>query len=578
MKMTNKSWVAKEKAPQKFIKQFPDYPGFFASLLWQRGLKTKKEIDSFLYPDYEKDPHDPLLLTDMKKASDRIWQAIERKEKVMVFGDYDADGICSSAILGEFFRELEFEHGVYMPDRRTEGHGLNMGAIEAFIKNGVNLLITLDCGVTNIKEIELAQKNGMDVIVVDHHQVLDDKPPAYALVDQHQQGDKYPFKGLCGAGLAFKLFQVLAKDKRAKGRWDEGKEKWLLDLFALGTVADMMPLLDENRTLVKYGLLVLAQTKRLGLQELFKVAHIEPVFDRKSMQTTIDAITIGFSLGPQINAASRMAHAALGYDLVMSEDVVKARGLALELEANNTKRKKEIDHVFKEVISQIDCNGYNFIVESSPNWPITILGLIANKVKDKCPRPTMLINEQGEESKASLRAPAGFDLIKALDSAKDLMIQYGGHKAAAGGSLQTKNIPALKKHLDEYAKEHLTEEMKTSKVDINEEIKLKDITIENIRLIEKLDPFGMANPQPNFLISDVELVELKIMGKKNQHAKLFFSSGEIKKIPALLFFHDGEVENLEIGQHYDIVGGLSINEWNGRHEPQLKIIDIKKHG
>ncbi len=571
----NKNWILKDKAPQKFVSQNSEYPEFLLHLLWSRNIKTKEEIKDFLNPDYEEDLHNPFLLKDIKKASDRIWRAVEKREKIMIYGDYDADGITASAILANFFKEFKIDHGVYMPDRSKEGHGLNIEAVDGFIKDGVDLLITLDCGMVNKKEIEVAQEKGVDVIVVDHHQEIGEKPGACAIVNPHQKGATYPFKGLCGAGLSFKLFQVLVRDERAKNRWSKDDEKWMLDLVAIGTVADMMPLIDENRTLVKYGLLVLAQTKRPGLKELFKVAGVKPSLNREDMKTNIDSLTIGFSLGPRINAASRMAHAALGYDLLMAENPIKARSLALELEENNRKRKKEIGYVFKDVVSRIDKeNPPSFIVESSPSWSITILGLIANRVKDRFFRPIMLIEEQDDVAKASFRAPKRFDLIKSLDYISDLLIQYGGHKAAAGASLEIEKIPLIKERLNQYADKNLTEEMKLPKIEIDSEINLSDLSLQNAEIVEKISPFGMANPQPVFIVKRAELDGIKMLGKEEKHAKLFFKSGRGGSIPALMFFHNGEVDKLETGKNYDLIGELSVNEWNGAREAQFKIIDI----
>lgn len=558
--------------------QFPD---FFLKILESRGLDTEEKIERFLSPDYDRDLHDPWLLKDIEKAAKRIWRAIENKEKIVIYGDYDADGICASVILSEFFKSLECPFGIYTPDRRTEGYGLNMKALEGLIKDGAKLIITLDCGSTNIKEIAYAKNKGVEVIVIDHHQIVHDSPPAYALVNQHQSGDSYPFKGLCGTGLAFKLFQVLSSDSRAEGIWNKDREKWLLDLVALGTVADMVPLVDENRTMVKYGLLVLAQTKRVGFKELFKVARIVPKFDRERMETNLNTVILGFSFGPRINAASRMAHAGLAYNLLMSGEAEAARLLALELEENNSKRKKEIDFVLNEVMSRIDlANPPDFIVEGSPRWPAGILGLVANKIKDRLSRPVMLIHENGDDSKASLRAPDGFNLLLALESVAQNLLQYGGHKQAAGTTLKAEDISKIREELKKYASKNLLPEQKTPKIEADAEIVLGDITLTNAELVGLLEPFGMANPSPRLAVAGAELSEGRLMGNANKHAKLFFKGRNGGKggkglVPALLFFHNGEADKLQIGGKYDIVGELSVNEWNGNREPQFKILDIR---
>jgi len=460
-----------------------------------------------------------------------------------------------------------------MPDRQIEGHGLNMEAVEGFVKDGVQLLITLDCGVVNHQEIARAKEAGLAVVVVDHHQVVDGLPPADAIINPHQEGDEYPFKHLCGAVLSFKLFQMLVSDGRMPDTWSVGQEKWLLDLVALATVADMMPMVGENRALVRYGLFVLAQTKRPGLRELCKVARIEPTFDSADLSTNLNEITIGFMLGPRINAASRMAHAGLAYDLLMAPDARSARAYALELEENNLRRKKEASFVERDVLSKLSGKDIPpFVVEGSPTWPVPLLGPVASKIEERYGSPVMLVDMSGDMAKASLRAPKGFDLVQALGSVSEQLIQFGGHPQAAGCTFEKNKFEQVKKELSEYAKERPTVERGGNKWEV--ELKLGEITLENAGLLEKLAPFGVGNPSPHFLVSGVELEEVLLMGKDNNHAKLILKSSDGTVCEAVFFFHNAQAEKLRVGELYTILGELSVNEWKGRKRQQLKIIEI----
>lgn len=569
-------WIVKEKSPAEYRAQFPNYPDFFVDLLWNRGLKTPDEVERFLNPDYDHDLHDPFLLKDIKKSAERIWQAIEQKEKIMVYGDYDADGICASVILHEFFDKIDIDHGLYLPDRNIEGYGLNDKAIEKIISEGYKLIITLDCGTTNISQIAGAREAGVDVLVVDHHRVVDELPPAYALINPYQLGDTYPFKGLCGTGLAFKLFQALARDPRAGKRWADGKEKWLLDLVAIATVADMVPLVDENRTLVSYGLFVLAQTQRPSLAELMKVARLSAEFNREKKTTNLNAHDLGFLIGPRINAAGRMDHASRAYNLLLEKDPVRARLATLEIEENNSRRRKEIEYIEADARSRINLvSPPDFIVEASTDWPPGTLGLVANRIKDEISRPVLLAHIENGEAKASLRSPEGLNVVKALESIKTLLISFGGHPAAAGCRFEIKNIDSIRKGLNRYAARNLTDETREAKLEIDAELSVADLTIKNVELIRQLEPFGMANQEPRLLLRNIVLQNVRILGANGQHAKLTFANPSHGTLTALMFFHNGEAGYLSPGERYDVVGELSVNEWNGTRSPQFKIIDIR---
>ena len=555
------------------MSKFPEYPKIISQLLLGRGLDTKEKIDNFFNPEYSTGLHNPFLLKDMDKACERIKRAIDGQEKIVIYADYDVDGVCSATVVGEYFKSIDYLFEVYLPDRQKEGHGVNQVALESLAAGGAKLIITLDCGTTNIKEIEWAKNNRVDVIVVDHHQVVGEKPPAYAFINPHQEGDIYPFKGLCGTGLAFKLHLALKGDVGSSS-------KWLLDLVALATVADMMPLLDENRIFVKYGLFVLAKTKRVGLKKLMESAGVEAKYDLETISTNLDSFTLGFTLGPRINAASRMAHANLAYELLTSSDESKIDELVLSLNDNNRKRQQIVEKVLKDVRSRVDAYKElpSFIIEGSSNWSINLLGLVASKITERYQRPAMLYQNVDEiKAKGSLRTIEGFNLISALGSIGDLFIQYGGHTDAGGCTFEISNAEKIKLGLDNYAKKVLTPELLQKKLKVSDEIKLGDIDWSLMDSLKKFEPFGMANPKPKFLSREVNIKKLVLLGKNSEHLKIFVDDPKTNKAFSVLFFrHNGLAEDFKIGDTLSIVYELDINEWNGSREIQLKLIDYDK--
>ncbi len=578
----NYKWVLAPRVAEDFLSKFPEYSTMVSQLLYDRGLDTPEKIESFFNPKYDRDLHDPFLLKDMERACERVKHAIDQKEKIVIYADYDVDGVCSATVLGEYFKGINYPVEVYMPDRQKEGHGVNQTALESIVANGAKLIITLDCGTTNIKEIEWAKNNGVDVIVVDHHQVVDQPPPAYAFINPHQSSDSYPFKGLCGTGLAFKLVSALnlKGNKGNNGGNGNGQEKWLLDLVAMATVADMMPLLDENRMLVKYGLFVLAKTQRIGLKKLMQSAGVEAKYDLETISTNLDSFTLGFTLGPRINAASRMAHANLAYELLTSSDESKIDELVLSLNHNNRQRQQIVEKVLKDVRSRVDAYEElpNFIVEGSADWSVNLLGLVASKIAERYQRPVMLFqNIDKIKAKGSLRSIEGFNLIEALGSIRDLFIQYGGHTAAGGCTFEISNAEKIKSGLDNYAKDILTPELLQKKLKISAEINLGQIDWVLMEALKKFEPFGMANPKPKFLSREVNIKNLVLLGKNSEHLKIFIDDSETKKAFSVLFFrHNGLAEDFKIGDTLDVVYELDINAWNGHREIQLKLIDYVK--
>jgi len=576
-------WKLKDRAPEKFVSSFPEYPSAVLNLLYHRGFKTQAQVDEFFNPDYEGDLHDPFLMLGMKEAVKRIKQAIRKQEQLAIFGDYDADGVCGAVVLKTILEKLgaNLRGGVFIPNRLKEGYGLNEAAIKKTITGGTKIIITVDCGISSITEIALANKLGAEVIVTDHHQIGKILPAAKIIVNPWQAKDKYPFKELAGAGVAFKLVQALVLESKEVGA---GWEKWLLDLVALATVADCMPLLGENRTLVRYGLIVLAQTKRPGLQELMKVARLSPIFEIEKLSTNLDAYSLGFVLAPRLNAAGRIEHADLALDLLLTADREKAKQMAQKINEHNRRRQKITDEIVAEIESKIKQEVFNkqkpFVIESSKEWSPGIIGLVAGKIADRHHRPTMIFSEKEDGVlRGSARSVAGFNLVEAITKCQDMMIEFGGHPGAAGLSLKKENFSKFKEKINKIASAKLLDKDLTPVLEIDSELQAEDINWPLFDELIKFEPFGKGNEAPIFLVKDFIISSLRIVGNGSKHLKLELkinkSPGKIFKAIGFGLVKNGGA-NLKIGDKVDLVFEILKDEWNGRRDLQLKVEDIKK--
>ncbi len=556
-------------------------------LLYNRGLNTQKQIDEFFNPDYGDDLHNPYLLKGMRKAVSRIRKAIKKEEKITVYGDFDADGVCAAVVLFSTLKHLGGKKSnIYIPDREKENHGLNENAIRELVRKGTKLIIVVDCASTDIKEVDFANSLGADVIIADHHQPNKILPKAVAFVNPWQKGDHYPFKELSGAGVAYKLASALLSDGKKK---ENLLKKWLLDLTALATVVDVMPIIGENRTLVKYGLGVLAQTQRIGLKELMKVAGVESKVTQESLNgeaptTNLNVSTLGFILGPRLNAASRMDHANMAFHLLTTKDKGKARQLAEALNKKNTERQNLTLKIIKEVEERLEekmeIENPKVIFEGSFNWPIGLIGLVASKITDKYCRPTVIYYENENFIHASCRSIPEFDLMAPIEKAKQLLDDYGGHKAGAGFRAEKENLPLIKEIFEKMAEKKLKDEDFTSIIDIDAELSLADITWDNYDQIQKFAPFGRANPEPRFLIRGLEIKDLRTVGSNNGHLKMdlvcFEHSSKTAKNFKAIAFGSGHLDGVIKKENLiDAVFELILNEWNGNRDLELKIIDLK---
>ncbi len=586
-----KQWTLLEPAPASFYQQFPELPKVVADLLYQRNLQTQEKIDEFLSPDYWDHVYNSFLFQHMQKAVDRIFQAIKNKEKITIHGDYDADGVSASTILFTTLKALgATELSVFLPHRETDGYGLNSRTVQLLHEENTKVIITCDCGISNTQEVNQAEELGMNVIITDHHAIPQTLPQAYAIIHPKISGETYPDHGLAGGGVAFKLAQALLlvhkqeKEKLVNGETHESFEKWLLDMVAIASVADMVPLVGESRTLTKYGLIVLNKTKRIGLKKLLLEAKI--LQQDGSLKKEITADTIGFQIAPRINAAGRLDHANVALKLLVSENGAEAVDLAFELEKNNTERKTKTDTFVKQAIEQVEDQKNNpvlFVI--GKEWTTGIVGLIASRLKEKYHKPTIAMAYNGDMVTGSGRSVQGFNMIESLQEMPEHFLKFGGHPMACGFSLENETkISSFQNALFEKYKEKTTGVDMSAKLLIDAHLELKDIHWDLFDVLEKFKPFGQQNERPKYLLQGLSVVDFGTLGADQKHLKILVrqKGGAIKKTIGWKMC-DPENTNgvdwlneLKIGEKIDMVVGVDVNEWNGNKELQLTIIDLKK--
>jgi single-stranded-DNA-specific exonuclease len=535
----------------------------FEQILAVRGI-TPAERALFLQPDYSV-KHDPFLLPDMQAAVDRLVIARQNQERITIYGDYDIDGLTATTVLLDAFTSFGFENlETFIPNRFVEGYGLTRDAVEKIAATGAQLIVTVDCGSLSHKEIERANELGMAVIVTDHHNVADTPPPAVATINPKRKGHSYPFIDLAGVGVAFKLVQAL--QTRLEGL-PVGHEKWLLDLVALGTVCDVVTLVDENRTNVYWGLKVLAKTRREGLKALMAVAGVRP--------EVVSARSLGFGLGPRMNAAGRLETAKYAQDMLLETDPMEALRYANQLDELNKKRRGDQDVIFKEAQLQAETlDDDPVLVVSSKGWNHGIVGIVAAKLLEKYKKPAFVLEELEDQAKGSARSYGDFSAADAIRSADDLIIKGGGHKLAAGVTLLPENIPAFRTRVNEfYASQSLKDQpaLLLPKADV--EASFVDLTEGLVNDIGQLEPFGNGNPQPILKTSDVQVRGIRRMGADGQHVKLTLAQGS-EKID-MLAFNAPDHFFCEIGQQVTVWYTVDINEWNGRRSVEGQLLHLE---
>ena len=540
-------------------------------LLKNRGIK-EEDREKFLYPSYESDLYDPYLLKDMEKVCVRIFESIEAKEKIVIYTDYDCDGIPSAVIMHDFFNKIGYKNfSIYIPDRHDEGYGLHMDAIKKFIEEDVNLLITFDLGITALEEVIEAQASGIDVIITDHHLPSSEGlPNAYAILNPKQEGCSYPDKMLCGAGIAFKLIEAL---KKYGEYWkiNKGWEKWLLDMVGVATLADQVPLLDENRVFALYGLKVLQKGRRLGLGEIWKHANVDI--------GKLNEEDVTFTLAPRINAASRMADPMLAFEMLSTNDAVVAKTAAMNLVKINDERKIMVAHIMKDVKKTMsNREEKKVIVIGNPSWRVGVLGIIASKIVDEYKRPVFVWGSDGsDELKGSCRSYGNVNLVEIMNALPTNSVSsFGGHKGAGGFAVSHEEIHFLEERiLKVYGdKEETEEEIKNDEVEAI--ISIDDVNIGNYNVINKLAPYGVGNPKPRFLFKELPIYAVKEFGKEKNHLELCFINSKGKIIKAIAFFKNKESfgNMINVGERINLIASFEKNTFGGKTELRLRIIDI----
>ncbi len=548
--------------------------GFVATkMLRARGIETKEDALNFFEPKYEDGLHDPFLLTDMLRAVMRILDAINNKERIVIYADYDCDGIPGATIINDFFKKIGFDNfEVYIPHRQNEGYGMNIEAVRTLASRGTDLIITVDSGITDFEPINEARKLGLCVIVTDHHETKETLPDAYAVINPKRADDNYPNKGLSGSGVAFKLVQALVSF--GNFRVENGWEKWLLDLASIGTIADMVPLTGENRVIARFGLCVLKKTKRIGLQNLFRKLKIE--------NQRITEEDIGFSIGPRINAASRMGVPSVAFKFISTTNEEEAIKSLNYLEKKNNDRKKLVGNMMKESELLIkDKDSFDVIVIGKDDWTPGVAGLVANKLVDIYGKMSFVWGREGKgKIKGSCRSNGNVSLVDIMSSVdKEILCEYGGHHMAGGFSITDGRVADFEKHINEsYLKiKDLGLIKNKNEIPIEAILKISDIDWELYSILEKMAPFGVGNPKPVFILEGLEIQRIRKFGKNSEHLEMGLTDGE-KDISAYDFYiNENSFSRIKIeeGRIIDIVAKIEKNTYGRFPSLRLRIVDVK---
>jgi single-stranded-DNA-specific exonuclease len=568
MSARKKRWVQRDLAPADFLASMRDRSPVVATLLYQRGLRDPRDIAAFLASDYGKGLHDPFLMKGMDAAARRVAGAIAEGEPIAVYGDFDTDGVTAVTLLMQAIGAMGGDIRPYIPHRLNEGYGLNVEAIDRLAAEGVRLLITVDCGISNVAEVAHAQALGLDVIVTDHHTPPAVLPEAFAIINPKQPGCAYPYKQLVGVGIAYKLVQALAR----LGLKMPLRGRDLLDVVALGTVTDMGPLNGENRVLVKAGLESINASQRPGLKALIIAAGL--------VQGKITSTDISFMLGPRLNAAGRLDTAILAYKLLLADDFESAQRLAAELNQANRQRQeltRETQSVARKHIEELGKHNNRIVVLDGEGYPAGLVGLIAAKLVEDLGRPVLMLERGAETSRGSARSIPGFSIIDALTSCEDLFVRFGGHTAAAGFTISNEHLPRLEERLLAYAADRLPDEMLVPALDIDAEVPIGALTWELLQQLEVLEPFGQANPQPILMSPRVRVVGAWPRGADRQHLKLRLDDGMGGPTYDAIAFRLGQIaEHFSRPRTVDIAYTLEAHEWNGSRTLQLNIKDLRQ--
>jgi len=576
-----KRWEMSPPVPPDHLAHFPHLSPLIVQLLYNRGVIRPSEVEAFL--SGEGVVANPFRLKGMSEAVDRLRRAIRREELIVVYGDFDADGVTATALLVQALRSLGAQVRPYIPHRVEEGYGLNIRALRKLAREGARVVVTVDCGIRSVKEVSYGRRLGLDIIVTDHHSPGPELPPAVAAINPKRRDCPYPFKELSGVGVAYKLAQALFQVERQvplRKSISSFREEELLDLVALGTVADLVPLLEENRWLVRKGLELLNAPARLGIRALMEKAGLRP--------GRVDSHAISYILGPRLNAAGRLASAMTSYELLMTQEPQEAEALAQELDERNRERQRLTQEALvlarEQVLREPEAP---ILFVSSPDFLPGILGLVASKLCEEFYRPVLALSLGEKRSRGSARSIPEFHITAALDECADLLITYGGHAAAAGLTVENANLEALRERLRDIARKRLEGVELVPTLTIDAEIPLSDASWKTLALLEELQPFGYGNPPPLLLSRGVQVREARAVGgvrpsvgeegapptqEGGRHLKLLLSDGRI--VWDAIAFNRGELAD-SLPRRVDVVYTLQVNEWNNERQLRLVIEDMR---
>ena len=558
---------------EKYSKELAEYPELLRKLLFYRGITTAGQAVELLNPTFTKN-YDPFLMKGMDKVVERVFFAIENKEKIVIYSDYDADGIPGAVALYDLFKKIGYENFEnYIPHRVLEGFGLNDEAVDEFAKKGVNLIITIDCGIADVEESKKIKKLGIDLIITDHHLPKDELPEAVAILDPKQNDCKYPDKNICGAGVIFKFVQAFLAKYAEKYGIKAGWEKWLLDMVGIATISDMVPLIGENRIFAFYGLKVLRMSQRLGIQRLLAVLKID--------QKNLTEDDIGFMISPRINAASRMGEPEDAFILLSTKDEGTADKMARHLDKINSERKGIVAQMVKEIRkhwSEKDPEKKRkVLVAGNPDWKPSLLGLVANSLMDEHNGPVFLWGrEEGKTLKGSCRSDGNVDIVAMMKEAQHLFLEYGGHSASGGFSISFEKIDLLADGLELAYEKLLISKESEKEIVADAILDIKDVSFDLEKEVSRLAPFGMGNTKPVFVFQKIEISDIRIFGKKSDHLEVIFKKKSGGKVSAIGFFMKAEDfdTKLEVGKKVDLLANIEKSTFRGRAELRLRILEI----
>ena len=562
-------WVLRRRPSSALAKDLPDLDPILAQVLWARGFKRPEQVNAFL--SYAGEIGNPFDLPDALLAVERLRHAIDEREPIVVYGDFDVDGVCATVVMVSALRQLGGLVTPYIPDRFSESYGLNRPALRKLHDQGARLVVSVDCGVRSVDEVAFASSLGLDMIITDHHSVPEQLPAALAVIDAKRPDSRYAFRDLAGVGVAYRLVDALCRvDSRVSGPSQKRLEpEHYLDLVALGTIADIVPLLGENRLLAQRGLERIRKAPRPGIAALMRVADCDPA--------QVDDQAIGFRLGPRLNAAGRLEHASLAYDLLMSESEQDADRLAEKLDQLNQQRRRLLEEQIETAQKQLgDAPPDRLVFVADPTFHEGIVGLIASRLTDAFYLPSLVMRRGEKTTRGSARSIVGLNVTHALDACADLLIRYGGHELAAGFSLRTRDLDALRERLEGYCAKQLQPETLSRRTEVDTIVKTEQLKATTPAALASMAPFGEGNPHPALATLGLSLSHIRAVGQDGAHVRLQVADQQRRCWSAIAFRQGALVDSFTVGDTVDLVYRPQLNEWQGVTSLQLVVHAMRK--